>query len=37
MTLNSVICFLNEMTGIQCYPTLTDKTLLDRTQKAAFR
>ena len=36
MTLNSVKCFLNEMTGIQSYPTLTDKTILDCTQKAAF-
>ena len=36
MTLNSVKCFLNEMTGIQSYPTLTDKTILDCTQKAGF-
>ena len=36
MTLNSVKCFLNELTGIQSYPTLKDKTNLDCTQKAAF-
>ena len=36
MILNSMICSLNEMTGIQSYPTLTDKTILDCTQKAAI-